>query len=512
MHLTVSNNSKIVNIDELAAQAQLCRDQGKRVVLCHGTFDLLHIGHIRHIEAARKYGDVLFITITADEFVNKGPGRPVFNEQLRAEHLAALSSVANVGINYAITSENVIHAVKPAVYVKGDDYKSNDEDVTGNIHKEKQAVESCGGRIEYTEDITFSSSKLLNDYFEVFPSQTKTYLKNFKCKYSSEDIIGSIKSLDNLKVLVVGDAIVDEYHYTEPMGQTGKYNVLSVKYQEQEQFAGGSVAVANHVAGIANNVTLYTGLGKIDSHEDFIRSRLKRNVTPHFVYFENSPTLVKRRFVDSEMAKLFEVYYYDDMPVDENLENETCKWLEKNISDYDVVVVPDFGNGFITDAMVQVICRNARFLAVNTQLNSGNRGYHAISRYPRVDFVSLNEPEIRMATHNRHGDLEQIAEQVTEMVGARYVAVTRGKQGIEMYDSREGDMYQVPALSTKVVDRIGAGDAFLSYASVALGGGLETRLASFVGACAAALDVQIVCNREPIDPVSLYKYATTLLK
>ncbi|WP_455209598.1 PfkB family carbohydrate kinase [Kaarinaea lacus] len=508
----MSTTNKIITLDQLAAKAKTYREQGQRVVLCHGTFDLLHIGHIRHIETAKNHGDILFITITADEFVNKGPGRPVFNEQLRAEHLAALSSVSNVAINYETTSENVINTIQPTIYVKGSDYKINDQDVTGNIYKEKAAVESYGGKIVYTEDITFSSSKLLNDYFDVFPPQTKSYLKNFKRKFSADDIIGSIKAMDNLNVLVIGDAIVDEYHYTEPMGQTGKYNVLSVKYQNYEQFAGGSIAVANHVAGLVNSVTLFAGLGAVDSHENFIRSKLKHNVSPHFIYFKDSPTLVKRRFVDGEMAKLFEVYYYNDTPMDESLNQQACAWLAENVSKYDAVVVPDFGNGLITDDMVKVICQQAKYLAVNTQLNSGNRGYHAISRYPRADFVSLNEPEIRMATHNRHGDLEDIADEVGNMVDARFVAVTRGKLGIDLYDRDEGQVYQTPALSTKVVDRIGAGDAFLAYASVALGGGLDSRLASFIGATAAALDVQIVCNREPVEPVSVFKYVTTLLK
>lgn len=504
--------SKILDLDQLAAKAQALRGQGKKLVLCHGTFDLLHIGHIRHIEAAKKHGDVLFITVTADEFVNKGPGRPAFNAHLRAEQLAALSSVSHVAINYESTSENVIQALRPDIYVKGGDYKDNGQDITGNIYKEKETVERCGGKIVYTEDITFSSSKLLNDYFEVFPPQTKAYLKNFNKKYSSEDIIGSFNSLNLLNILVVGDTIVDEYHYTEPMGQTGKYNVLSVKYRDYEQFAGGSIAVANHIAGFAKNVTVFTGLGSYESHESFIRAKLKPNVVPEFLYFQDSPTLVKRRFVDGEMAKLFEVYFYNDTPVDDALDKQACAWLEKNVSKYDAVVVPDFGNGFITNGMVDVICRKAKFLAVNTQLNSGNRGYHAISRYPRADFVSLNEPEIRMATHNRHADLEEIAAEVANMVKARYVAVTRGKQGIELYDWDEDLVFKIPALATKVVDRIGAGDAFLAYTGAALGGGLEARIASFVGAAAAALDVQIVCNREPVDPVALNKFVITLLK
>ena len=503
---------KILDLETLAEKAQGFREQGKSIVLCHGTFDLLHIGHIRHIEAAKSYGDVLFITITADEYVNKGPGRPVFNEHLRAEHLAALSSVTNVAINYETTSENIIRAIKPTVYVKGSDYQINDQDLTGNICKEKAAVESCGGTIVYTEDITFSSSKLLNDYFEVFPRETKNYLNNFKRRYSADDVIGSLKSMGHLNVLVIGDTIVDEYHYTEPMGQTGKYNVMSVKYQNQEQFAGGAVAVANHIAGLAGKVTIFSGLGSVDSHEEFIHSKLRKNVTPNILYFNNSPTLVKRRFVDGDMAKLFEVYYYNDAPMDADLNKQACLWLEEHIAKYDVVIVPDFGNGFVTEEMVKVICEKAKFLAVNTQLNSGNRGYHTITRYQRVDFVTLNEPEIRMAAHNRHGDLECIAEEIGQKVNARYVAVTRGRLGVNMYDRDEGQVFEVPALSTTVVDRIGAGDAFLSFAGIALGGGLGTRLSSFAGAAAAALDVQIVCNREPVDPVSLYKYVTTLLK
>lgn len=506
------NRSKVIALKDLLDKAQYYREQKKRIILCHGTFDLLHIGHIRHIEAARKMGDVLIVTVTSDRYVNKGPGRPVFNEELRAEHLAALSSVSHVAINNEFTAVNVINALKPTVYVKGGDYKNNTEDVTGNIYKEREAVESYGGEIIYTDDITFSSSKLLNDYFDVFTPETKSYLNNFKRCYSVNDVLGSLQSLGKLKTLVVGDTIVDEYHYTEPMGQTGKYNILSVKYQDKEQFAGGSIAVANHIAGLVSEVTLFTGLGSYESHEQFIRTKLKNNIIPNFLYFKNAPTLVKRRFVDGDMAKLFEVYYYDDSPIDDELNQKACQWLEANVANYDVVIVPDFGNGFITDSMVEILCKKAKFLAVNTQLNSGNRGYHAISRYPRADFVSLNEPEIRMATHNRHGNLAKIAEEIGEKIQAKYVAVTRGRLGVSFVDLKEGKTYVVPALSTKVVDRIGAGDAFLSYASVAAGGGLGSKLSSFFGATAAALDVQIVCNREPVEPVSLNKFIVTLLK
>ena len=82
---------KIKNLDILEAESRRFVEEGKCVVLCHGTFDLIHTGHIRHLQEAKRQGDVLFVTITADKYVSKGPGRPVFSEILRAENLSALS-------------------------------------------------------------------------------------------------------------------------------------------------------------------------------------------------------------------------------------------------------------------------------------------------------------------------------------------------------------------------------------------------------------------------------------
>ena len=134
-------NAKILDLHELEDKTTELRNQGKKIVLCHGTFDLLHIGHIRHLQRAREEGDVLLVTVTADSYVNKGPGRPVFNHDLRMENLAALECVDFVAVNYETTSVNVLHQIKPHVYVKGSDYKKAGDDVTGNITKEREAVQ-----------------------------------------------------------------------------------------------------------------------------------------------------------------------------------------------------------------------------------------------------------------------------------------------------------------------------------------------------------------------------------
>src|SRR5439155_17110223 len=107
---------KILPIAKLGEVAQQMRALGRRVVLAHGTFDLLHIGHVRHLQAARGYGDVLIVTITADAYVNKGPGRPVFPEGLRSEMLASLSVVDFVGIVAGPDALPAIRAIRPQVY------------------------------------------------------------------------------------------------------------------------------------------------------------------------------------------------------------------------------------------------------------------------------------------------------------------------------------------------------------------------------------------------------------
>jgi rfaE bifunctional protein nucleotidyltransferase chain/domain len=507
-----ANENKILTLDELSAKAKECRDAGKKVVLCHGAFDLLHAGHIRYLKTARNKGDVLFVTVTADEFINKGPGRPVFSQDLRVENLGYLNFVDFVAVNTAPTAVNLLSEVKPHAYVKGPDYKQMEDDITGNIYAEKKAVEAHGGKLVFTDDITLSSTSLLNEHFGVFPPETKTYLQSFKQRYSSEEIISVVQGLKNLNVLVVGDAIVDEYHYVDQLGQSSKGANLAVKFNSKEQFSGGSLAVAKHLAGFVGNVTLVTGLGKQNSHEEFIRSKLQKNITFEPFYFRDAPTIVKRRYVDADLVKLFEVYFYNDQPSSEYIDPEVCAWLEKNAEQFDVVIVPDFGNGFISTNMAKKLCDKARFLAINTQVNSGNRGYHSINRYSRADFVSLNGPEIRMATHNRHDSYECLAKSLIKKIGVKHFAVTLGSDGALLLDQSPEITHKTPILSTKVLDRIGAGDTFLSLAGLCLGGGLPSDIALFVGSAAAALDVQVVCNREPVTSVNLYKYINTLLK
>jgi rfaE bifunctional protein nucleotidyltransferase chain/domain len=155
---------KIKNIEELSQIMQKVKSEGKRVVLCHGCFDLMHPGHIKYFQAAKRMGDVLAVTVTPDRYVDKGPGRPAFNENLRAESIAALECVDYVAINKWPTAEETLRLLRPNIYVKGQEFQ-NLEDKTGKIQKEYKVIQEIGAELRFTNEIVFSSTKLLNQYY-----------------------------------------------------------------------------------------------------------------------------------------------------------------------------------------------------------------------------------------------------------------------------------------------------------------------------------------------------------
>lgn len=155
---------KVVDIHNLAETVALEKSTGKSVVLCHGCFDLMHPGHVKYFQAAARMGDLLLVTVTPDRYVDKGPGRPVFGETLRAETISALACVDYVSINPWPTAEETLRLLRPSVYVKGQEFESL-VDPSGKIQKEFQVVREIGAEMRFTREIVFSSTELLNRYF-----------------------------------------------------------------------------------------------------------------------------------------------------------------------------------------------------------------------------------------------------------------------------------------------------------------------------------------------------------
>jgi len=503
---------KIKTLDALADIIQKLKKKGKIIVQCHGVFDLLHPGHIRHFESARKQGDVLIVTLTKDKYVNKGPGRPVFNQRLRAEFIAALQCVDYVAINEWPTAVNTIKKLKPDIYAKGSDYVDSSKDLTGEIKNEEEAVRSIGGRIYFTDDITFSSTKLLNTHFSVYPEETEGYLNDFRQKYTADQIVKYLKGLSGIKVLVIGDAIIDEYHYCRAMGKASKENIIPTRFLRDEIFAGGALAAANHIAGFCDNVHLVTCLGRQNSYQDFIESHLKPNIKTKFFFRDDAPTTIKRRFIeDAFLSKLFEVCFLDDSPLPERLESKLHAYLKGIIKNFDLVLVGDFGHGFIEKNTVEFLARKANFLAVNAQTNSANTGFNLITKYPRADYICIDEPEIRLATHSKFDNIENLITGIAKQVKYKKIIVTLGHKGSIGYSPKEG-FSKAPVFSKEIVDRMGAGDAFISVTAPCAAAGYPMDVIGFIGNAVGAMKVLIVGNRSSVEPVPLFKFISTLLK
>ncbi len=504
---------KITTLKEVALVAQQLRQSGKTIVQAHGTFDLLHIGHVRHLEAARDLGDALIVTVTSDRLVNKGPDRPVFTEDLRAEMLASLGHVDYVAINHEPDAVNAITMIRPDVYVKGQDYEQPETDVTTRIVAERHAVEAHGGHIHFTHEIMFSSSELINQHFNIYEPGVGRLLKGLRSDGALKQILGLIERVRDYRVVLVGDAIIDEYQYVLPMGKPPKENVLAALYQDKELFAGGVFAAANHAASFCKHVDVITCLGGNDSYEEFIRSNLRSNVTLHALRRPGAPTVLKRRFIDpSYMRKLFEVYFMSDAPLVEELQLDLDRLISDLAPQADLVIATDFGHGLIGQSAVQTLTESSRFLAVNSQSNSANLGYNLITKYPRADYICIDAPEARLALGDRLSPLSEVVQRlVSERVACPRIIVTHGKHGCVSYRIGE-DAQTIPAVAREIVDTIGAGDAFLSVTAPLVAAGGSMHHVGFIGNVVGALKVGIVGHRKSIDKPALIKCITALLK
>jgi rfaE bifunctional protein nucleotidyltransferase chain/domain len=154
----------VVAAEALADDLQKLRHAGKKIVLCHGCFDLMHPGHIKHFQAAKKMGDVLVVTVTPDVYVDKGPGRPAYNQDLRASSVAALECVDFVAINKWPTAEETLRLLMPHVFVKGQEFEDSPSR-TWKLHRESAVAKEIGCEIRFTHEVVFSSTQLLNTYF-----------------------------------------------------------------------------------------------------------------------------------------------------------------------------------------------------------------------------------------------------------------------------------------------------------------------------------------------------------
>ena len=502
---------KLVELDDLAEIAESLRAAGRTIVHCHGVFDLLHIGHMRHFRRAKELGDALFVTVTPDQWVDKGPHRPAFHQDLRLEAIASLECVDRVSLNKWPTAVETIKLIRPNVYVKGSEYRDEDSDAGGGIRVEREAIEAVGGKLVFTEDIVFSSSTLINRRLPLLSKEANDFLREFSSGRGVEDAMRPLEEARSLKTLVVGEAIVDEYHYCESLGKSAKDPVLVVRQLSSERFAGGALAVAAQVAAFCDDVTLVSVLGDSDSLEELVRASLPANVDAKLLRRPNAPTIVKRRFIERyPFQKLFEVHVRGNEPTE--ADNEPLHaLLDRIVADFDLVIVADRGHGMLDSRAVATLCERAKLLAVDTQTDAGNRGFNTISKYPRADYACVSEDEIRLEARQRHRDLFEIVEAAAAKLGCRDMTITRGEQGVLCHD-RECGFVRVPAFARHFADRLGAGDAVFAVTALCMARNAPVEVIGLVGNAVGAMAIAEVGNREPVDRVGLTRTIVSLFK
>jgi bifunctional ADP-heptose synthase (sugar kinase/adenylyltransferase) len=250
-----------------------------------------------------------------------------------------------------------------------------------------------------------------------------------------------------------------------------------------------------------------------ENYECFVRERLEKSIKFSVIHRPDGPTVQKTRFVEpTYVRKLFEVYHMEDRPLPEKVQEEFHRQLREKIKGADLVIVNDFGHGFISPATVELLQAESKFLAVNTQSNAGNIGYNLISKYKRAHFICIDAMEAWLAVRDKHANLADVAgRRLPKLVNCPNVVVTHGRAGC-FTSNGGGEAVHIPAFSGAVVDTVGAGDAFFVIAAPMLAAGSDCPTAGFMGNVAGAISIGIVGHRRYITKLEIQRYVTTLLK
>lgn len=510
----MEKNSKIVTKDQFHNEIRPLIKPSRSIALCHGCFDLVHPGHLNHFKQAKEIADVLVVSVTAAEYVRKGPGRPYFDDATRLEYLAALECIDYVILSESYIVDDIIESVEPDYYVKGAEYKKEDEDLTGMIAVERELVERHGGQMYYTGGDVYSSTKLINTALPGLPEDVLIYMEEFVNHHTMEEILSLADRATKLKVLVVGDVIIDRYSYCEIHGLINKDSVYSSRLENSEDYAGGSAAIARAVSSFAGSVKLLAAVGN-DGLDQEILDSLPENCSAEFVYSKERPTIVKHKYLThnnkrEEYRKFFATHNIPRVPrYEEQVRTNFRSRLEEHLPQADVVFLCDFGHGLISKDVIEVIQERASYLVLNCQTNSANRGLNPITKYKKTDVFCLDQEELRLAFPDLLGDEEVALKTLGEHMGAMGF-LTQGSAGASVIDQQR-KIHTCPALTLRVKDTIGAGDAFYSVSGIFMAAGASPEVGLLMGNIGGALAANIVGNKEAVEKVNVLKYASTLM-
>jgi len=503
---------KIVTLDGLLAERAAAAAAGRRVVHCHGCFDVVHPGHIHHLQHARSLGDLLIVSVSSDANVNKGVNRPLIPDDLRAASLAALECVDLVYLNEDATAVGLLDQLKPDVFVKGKEYETS---VDPRFLAERDTVVRNGGEVIFSSgEVVYSSTRLIGSL-----GDTGAFNSEKIGRYCRDHSItpGSVENLlrncGRQKVIVIGDSILDRYHFCEATGIAGEGPMMALRTIARREYDGGAAIVARHAAALGASVTLVTALAD-DAESKSMRMRLSAEGIETIGTEHRKQLVSKNRFIVDDQ-KVLKVDDGMAAPLDGRREAELADDILAIADEADCVIFADFGYGLITPGLLKRIMPTLRQRVPIITADVSGKQMNLLA-FENVDLLCPTEREMRETVGDFSSGLGAVVSELLRTTGVKSALITLGKQGLMACNWPAGDWAAsngrlasdyLPALSSVATDPLGCGDALLATASLLLAAGATLQQAAFIGSLAAAVEVQQVGN----IPVNIGKMLDAML-
>ena len=472
------------------------RPREKKVIMCHGTFDLVHPGHIRHLMYAKGKADILVASLTSDSHINKANFRPFVPQDLRAMNLAALEIVDYVVVDEHPTPIDNLKFLQPDFFAKGYEYSA--DGVHPKTREEMAALETYGGQIIFTPgDFVLSSSSII----ELTPPNLA--VDKLLALLHSEglgfaDLGRALEKLPGIKVHVIGDTIVDSYTYCTLIGGTAKTPTFSVKYDRQADFPGGAAVVAKHLRKAGADVVFSTVMGE-DALKNFVIDDLTAaGIRCEPVVDPTRPTTHKNAFITNGY-RMLKVDKLDNRPINE----KTLERLKKSLAQHPVdgVVFSDFRHGLFNRLTIPELVSAVPPGSLRVADSQVANRWGNILEFQNFDLITPNEREARFALGDQDSTVRPLALELYKKAGCKNLILKLGERGIITYrspDPQVRSFFTVDSFADKVVDAVGAGDALLAYATLSLIATRSNVIASILGSLAAA----VACEHDGNNPVS----------
>ena len=493
---------KILSLLEAEVSVRAAQQANETVALCHGCFDIVHPGHVRHLQHAAKLGDRLLVTISGDSMVDKGTGRPLIPQELRAESLAALDCVDWVAVNSEPTAADLLHIIRPDIYVKGREYEHNRDP---RFQEEKHVVEGYGGRVVFSSgDVVFSSTALINAMEQtVDPAHSRLRQLIAQQEIDSDSVDRFITSFRGKRIVVVGETIIDTYVMCDRPEVAGEAPLLTLRPIEYRSFDGGAAIIAKHLAAMGARPTIITALPRAPEAAA-LQERLTR-LSIETQWIEHAGPLIEKQRFNVGATKVMKVDLGDPITLDAADQIRLKRMVQDAAKQADAVIIADFGLGLFTDAFMTEICELLRpctdlLVGDVSGRRSNLRSMHGL------DLICPSELEIREALHDYDEGLTAVVWRLLYETSAQSAIVTLGGDGLIAFDRAAGaaasrDDWQtrltaehVPALVPNAIDQLGCGDALLAAATLTRVCGGSLTLAALLGAVAGAAQSQQLGN------------------